>query len=1016
MRNSSWMLLVGTTLATEAALPARAVDVDELRSGLVAVYNDAAGSKPVGLVRLDPTVAVSWRVGETAHPRLSATGGEVRWTGYVHVLRAGTYRFHGVLRGQLAVTVADQTVLSAEVNDDHPRSVEGPDVRLDAGIQPLAVRFVRRSGTARLELRWQGPGFRSEPLPSSQLFHLPSEAPKALAEHQELERGRFLVEENNCVRCHQPDPGNRMVAGLAWRPAPDLSQIGQRAYADWLVHWLLDPGKVRPGAAMPRMFADDRLGRAEAYAVARYLASLGGPTARAEAPPKDDKKRQAAADQGRRLFVSVGCIACHGEGPQARPKDDPASGRRLFPLGALGSKWPENRLASYLRNPLAVDPSGRMPHMLLTGSEAEALAAWLCEASDPELGPTPVPGDDVRAALEQRLGLSAEESAALARLTGERQWQELGQRLVRVKNCGACHTIAPGGQPLPAGPSAPPAWAAMEAATARGCLGDEAAHRGAAPTFSWSEPDRQAVRRFLDVGVRGAGSPSPAYQAQQALHRFNCLACHVRDGRGGLDPEQIEQLQRYEKVEHAELLTPPPLTGVGHKLRTPWLRQVLTQAGRARPWMGLRMPQFGSAQVGTLAEGLAYLDGSEPDDTVHAVPLSPATIETGRQLVGKAAFGCASCHDIAGHVTGGTRGPDLATMSQRVRYDWYLRWLTDAQRIQPGTRMPTVFPEGRSLLDQILGGRAEAQAAAMWAYLSLGPTLPLPDGLEPPKGLVVTVGDRPVLLRTFMPDSGTRSLAIGYPGGVALVYDLGACRLSYAWSGNFLDAAAAWANRGGAPAKPLGNRFWTAPPGCPWAVGTSDAPPDFASRAQDPAYGGPLPPNKVLQGPPQLHFLGYGVDRAGKPTIRYRLGAGDATDLEVAERPEPLKLAGVAFGVQRRFRLRLVTATTPWFWAGVSPQPPRPVPAETGATEIGDQPRLLAASTRLVLPQEGQRALVLALAQYPPETHWLVQRKGPSWQVLVRLPSRLGEADLVVNVWAPFRDDPALLKEIMAER
>jgi hypothetical protein len=44
--------------------------------------------------------------------------------------------------------------------------------------------------------------------------------------------------------------------------------------------------------------------------------------------------------------------------------------------------------------------------------------------------------------------------------------------------------------------------------------------------------------------------------------------------------------------------------------------------------------------------------------------------------------------------------------------------------MDPGTRMPTVFPEGRSLLTDVLGGSADAQADALWAYFSLGPKLP----------------------------------------------------------------------------------------------------------------------------------------------------------------------------------------------------------------------------------------------------------------------------------------------------
>src|SRR5262249_52372038 len=151
--------------------------------------------------------------------------------------------------------------------------------------------------------------------------------------------------------------------------------------------------------------------------------------------------------------------------------------------------------------------------------------------------------------------------------------------------------------------------------------------------------------------------------------------------------------------------------------------------------------------------------------------VSGAAIAAGRRLVGKQAFGCIGCHDIAGNVSTGTRGPDLTLMSKRVRYDWYRRWLELAQAMQPGTRMPTVFPCGKSTLTEILKGAADAQALAMWAYLSLGPPLPLPEGLDPPRGLVLRVKDRPVILRTFMPGAGSRAVAVGYPGGVAVAFD-----------------------------------------------------------------------------------------------------------------------------------------------------------------------------------------------------------------------------------------------------
>ena len=63
-------------------------------------------------------------------------------------------------------------------------------------------------------------------------------------------------------------------------------------------------------------------------------------------------------------------------------------------------------------------------------------------------------------------------------------------------------------------------------------------------------------------------------------------------------------------MEHVEAVSPPTLTGVGLKLQTLWLKLVLLDAGRARPWMGLRMPQYGAANVGKLSVALAGLEGA----------------------------------------------------------------------------------------------------------------------------------------------------------------------------------------------------------------------------------------------------------------------------------------------------------------------------------------------------------------------------------------------------------------------
>lgn len=1022
-------VIYGGIMAGAATAAEPAVEVDDLRPGLIASFRDGARPAPVEILRLEPIIALNLRAGESPHPRLAPDAGAYEWKGYLNVLRPGNYRFSAQLRGNLTLEIAGQKVLSADVSGDGAVLKEGPEVKLEAGVQPLTATFSRRSGAARVELFWKSNSFANEPLGYEQLGHLPKQVPARLAADEQSERGRFLVEERGCVKCHQPEANDKLAQGLHARPGPDLSKVGARVHPGWIYRWLENPQRMRAGAVMPRMFDDHDAGGVERYLAARYLASLGGPIKTGGKRPSV-KDIRASEARGQQLFASLGCVACHGEEKgneraQGRPRSfyqlsAPGGEQAAVPLTGLGSKTTPEKLALYLENPLAIDPSGRMPHMLLQGKETQDLARFLCRGRDADTDQTlpDAPAPEQILAAFQRVEKRPTELAAFQRLPEDKRQIELGKRLVLDKGCNGCHTIAPDGKPF----AAVVARFTFEEIRKpehfmNGCLADEANKRGGAPWFTLASADRQAVRRFLREGASGAVAPAPGYAARVTLQRFNCLACHTRDGEGGLTAAVLDELRKFEKAENAEAVSPPPLTGVGHKLRTPWLKGVLTGAGRARPWMGLRMPQFGEANVGHLAEGLAVLEGTEKDDRVHQVPLSSAKIEAGRKLIGKQAFGCISCHDIAGVANAGTRGPDLALMSQRVRYPWYRRWLEQAQRMQPGTRMPTVFTNGQSSLTEILGGGADAQAEAMWAYLSLGPGLPLPEGLEPPKGLILQVKDRPILLRTFMPDAGSRAVAVGYPKGVAVAFDAATCRLAYAWSGNFLDASPVWNNRGGAPAKVLGARFWTAPPGCPWAATTSNDPPDFTARQSDPAYGAASPEGKVYDGPRYLRFEGYSVDPDGLPSFRYLLSASEGKSLAVTEKPEPLPKA-LASGVSRRFDLAIPAQEKAWLWAGHANGEPRLLDAsgetvkldlKTGVAEMA------AAGHNLVLPQGGARTLILTVADAPAGANWHLSRQGNGWQVLLRLPAHDKPVQLgfKLNVLAPYRDEPGLLKELI---
>lgn len=187
-------------------------------------------------------------------------------------------------------------------------------------------------------------------------------------------KGRVLLEELNCVACHQSE-----TLSQSSRKAPRLASVGGRAHPNYLRKFLANPHGVKPGTTMPDVLGDrSKAERAEiAEALTHYLVSLhqGKPFA-PEAPDA------VAAEQGEALFHSVGCVACHSP---RDPQGGELLGKTSVPLGALEEKYSLKSLTEFLRRPHSVRPGGRMPDLRLPGQELDRIAHYL-------LRKTQVPG------------------------------------------------------------------------------------------------------------------------------------------------------------------------------------------------------------------------------------------------------------------------------------------------------------------------------------------------------------------------------------------------------------------------------------------------------------------------------------------------------------------------------------------------------------------------------------------------------------------------------------------------
>jgi mono/diheme cytochrome c family protein len=1000
---SRFALPLLAALVLPALLPAQEVKRSDLKPGLIFTSKDKGGFT---VSRLEPTVGLTLLPGDAPHPR--SDGGEsFTWTGYVQVVSAGKYAFAGDLLGKLTVQIGDQPVLTQTVKGDKAQRVNGGEVDLKAGIQAFTATLERTDTTARVSLQWRGPRFRDEPVPYFFFGHTEKQRPAAFAADLKREHGRLLFEEMACVKCHTPAADDKMAKGLADRTGPNLTKLVERAYPGWVDAWLADPKKLRPHTAMPAMFADDAKGKEERYAVLSYLYSLGKPVEAYKPPLVYPNPLKESIARGSKLYLTAGCATCHGDTltapPTKKKKDDdpdaPAekpfdplasyygvggSPQAFYTLNHVGSKFRPDTLAKFLKNPTETNPHGRMPSLALTDAEATDLANHLCTVTtdkiDPAMPKAP-PTDDK-----------------------EMNWVKTGEKVFASKGCANCHAVEEKGKPV-ASTAVSPKLAEVKT-TDKGCLAEKPTAKAA--NYGLDADQRSALQVFLKDGLTGAGSKSPVHAARASFKRFNCLNCHQRDGEGGIDAFLVDKMKALENAENADDVQPPKLTGIGHKMRTSWMKDVLLNAGRARPWMTLRMPQYGTANVGTLHEHLPLLDGAVTDDTVAPPKYTKEKVDTGRALAGKQGHGCISCHDISGQRGGGTRGPDLATTNQRVRYDWYVRWMHQPQRMVPGTKMPQAFIEGKSLLDQYYKGDGEQQIDALWAYFSLGPGLPLPAGMEPTGGMTVVVRDKPEILRTFMPDNaGTRCVAVGFPGGINTVFDSHQGRLAYAWAGNFLDVKPVWDGRGGNPARLLGTKFYTAPAGFPWAITDPSGTPDFDKLAKDPAYGGSLKDGEAFTGVMAVRFKGYTTDDAGRPTFKYQLTPDDGkTVLAVTEAPKP-GTASVVNGLTRQFSVSGPKGKAVWFHAATSAKEPKLIDADGLEVKFAE---VAPPTVRVLLPATGDAVTVYGLATPPPGTEWRFVKGDGGFKVLVKVPE--GKADFAVNVWALPKPDPAFLKEL----
>ena len=713
-------------------LLATAQEDDEQRPGLIGVYR--AGTRTV--TRVDDDIAFDWGP-SSPDIRLPAAPFDVTWTGQIVVQTDEPIRFHADIQGAIEIQVDDEVVLKAE---NRERGwIVGEPKSLALGFRDLKVTFKKLGRSSHVFLAWSGDKFPIEPLPWQFLFH-----EGRLPEDELWNKGRQLYTAHRCNRCHHR-------AGEPESPfAPALLRVTTDINPDWIVEKLLDQNPESPHARMPSF----GMTREQAEQVAEWIWRISQPAQLPKTPSVDAKKAKELPS-GKTLIHSLGCLACHQLGDLG--ESGPFGGGTL---DHVGNKRSEEWIYTWLGQPEKLSPVGSMPVFKMTPSERATIAKTLSQLS-----------------RKQETKFDRDPNTDSAKV-------EAGRELVRRFKCANCHTmpaIDPELRGLPTLEEEVQDWS-------KSCLADAPDQERNRPFYP--RADREALKAYVSSRF-GAISPVSEFDlGRHTIERRNCLACHPRGNDRGLAEHAGTTAAKDPALTGvAPTLVAPNLTAIGDKQRDDFLEKAISgmQPEMRMTWLRARMPRFThhedekDAILSYLINHDRIADGADPASRHHLAEVSEEErLVVGRRLVGAGGFSCIACHQFGTYVPKntalGTKGSDLMGLGNRLRPEYFLRWVNSPLRIIPGFEMPSY----QRPVPGVLGDDVTKQLSAVWHAVNdpLFEAPTNPSAVE--QFLTVQSGERPRIVRdVFTVPQGNgggtvqRGLAIGFDNGHSLLFDFG---------------------------------------------------------------------------------------------------------------------------------------------------------------------------------------------------------------------------------------------------
>lgn len=511
----------------------------------------------------------------------------------------------------------------------------------------------------------------------------------------EVTRGKSLLRKNQCTNCHY---AQELAEVEDFRPAPELTGIGDKVGEKWLWRWLKDPKSYMPNARMPRYEIEEKF----VDALVGYLKDSKDPRLDPEFEyPEGD------VDRGKSQLRLAFCISCHpfnGKG-----------GKEAGDLGRIGNKVEEKWLVQMLAKPHVFQPKTPMPQYNLDAQKISDIAAYLLEEFtdydmlDEDEGkklPSFWTGQEVRSEIGRRVykELRCANCHGLLEHTGwwrkiGPDFSKIGDRPVEEINFG--NTKVPRTLPdyifekirNPQAYATPESFMKMpkydlsneQIKDAVLSLLSFNSDRVTADDYRFPKPESKDLKpQVPSPSILGPATSvtetyfpltrqgkryEPEGEFGRLVDKYRCFSCHAFKGRG-------------HNISY-------DLSVEGSRVRRDWLLKYLKLPYTIRPILTIRMPIFNmtdeEAKVITSTIMRKMVDrGTQKDleekPTADMVPM-------GRELF--EAKGCLACHQVGKR--GGYVGPSFtqgAFVGEKLQAGWTYRWLKDPRGMNPDVLEP----------------------------------------------------------------------------------------------------------------------------------------------------------------------------------------------------------------------------------------------------------------------------------------------------------------------------------------